>query len=34
VPVLYTYLDNLPRWFKRRFGGAAPVAAQAERAVV
>ena len=21
VPVLYTYLDNLPRWFKRRFGG-------------
>ena len=25
VPVLYTYLDNLPRWLKRRFGAAAPV---------
>jgi HAE1 family hydrophobic/amphiphilic exporter-1 len=21
VPVLYTYLDNLPRWWQRRFGG-------------
>ena len=20
VPVLYTYLDNLPRWWRRRFG--------------
>jgi hypothetical protein len=20
VPVLYTYLDNLPRWWQRRFG--------------
>ena len=26
VPVLYTYLDNLPRWFKRRFGTVADVA--------
>ena len=22
VPVLYTYLDNFPRWLKRRFGAA------------
>ena len=20
VPVLYTYLDNLPRWWKKKFG--------------
>ena len=26
VPVLYTYLDNLPRWWKRKFGTAEPVA--------
>ena len=30
VPVLYTYLDNLPRWFKRRFGGGQPASARAE----
>jgi len=24
VPVLYTYLDNLPRWWMRKFGAAAP----------
>jgi multidrug efflux pump subunit AcrB len=24
VPVLYTYLDNLPRWWKAKFGGAVP----------
>jgi HAE1 family hydrophobic/amphiphilic exporter-1 len=29
VPVLYTYLDNLPRWFKRRFGKAASAHAPA-----
>jgi len=22
VPVLYTYLDNLPRWWRRKFGAA------------
>jgi hydrophobe/amphiphile efflux-1 (HAE1) family protein len=26
VPVLYTYLNNLPRWWKRKFGTAEPVA--------
>jgi len=25
VPVLYTYLDNFPRWLKRRFGAEKPV---------
>ncbi len=25
VPVLYTYLDNLPRWWKRKFGAHQPV---------
>ena len=25
VPVLYTYLDSLPRWLKRRFGGVQPL---------
>jgi multidrug efflux pump subunit AcrB len=25
VPVLYTYLDNLPRWWKRKFGATEPV---------
>ncbi|MBL0077316.1 MAG: efflux RND transporter permease subunit [Rhodocyclaceae bacterium] len=25
VPVLYTYLDNLPRWWKRKFGAATEV---------
>jgi hypothetical protein len=24
VPVLYTYLDNLPRWWRRKFGTAEP----------
>jgi multidrug efflux pump subunit AcrB len=28
VPVLYTYLDNLPRWWKRKFGAAEPVLSQ------
>ncbi len=27
VPVLYTYLDNLPRWWKRRFGADSSVVA-------
>jgi HAE1 family hydrophobic/amphiphilic exporter-1 len=27
VPVMYTYLDNLPRWFKRKFGAKPEVAA-------
>ncbi|MBP6110173.1 MAG: efflux RND transporter permease subunit [Rhodocyclaceae bacterium] len=26
VPVLYTYLDNLPRWWKRKFGATNAVA--------
>jgi len=26
VPVLYTYLDNLPRWWKRKFGAKAAMA--------
>ena len=34
VPVLYTYLDNLPRWFKRRFGGAVPAIAKTEQVAV
>ena len=25
VPVLYTYLDNLPRWWKKKFGAATEV---------
>jgi multidrug efflux pump subunit AcrB len=29
VPVLYTYLDNLPRWWRRKFGAAEPVLSQA-----
>ena len=28
VPVLYTYLDNLPRWWKRRSGAAVVVGSQ------
>jgi hydrophobe/amphiphile efflux-1 (HAE1) family protein len=28
VPVLYTYLDNLPRWWKRKFGAAVPEASE------
>jgi HAE1 family hydrophobic/amphiphilic exporter-1 len=28
VPVLYTYLDNLPRWWRRKFGAAAQVPMQ------
>jgi multidrug efflux pump subunit AcrB len=27
VPVLYTYLDNLPRWWRRKLGAPAPVVA-------
>jgi multidrug efflux pump subunit AcrB len=27
VPVLYTYLDNLPRWWRRKFGTPEPAAA-------
>ncbi len=28
VPVLYTYLDNLPRWWRRKFGAAEQVPMQ------
>ncbi len=33
VPVLYTYLDNLPRWWKKKFGAASPVAPTSEVAI-
>jgi hydrophobe/amphiphile efflux-1 (HAE1) family protein len=29
VPVLYTYLDNLPRWWKRKFGATEAILSQA-----
>jgi HAE1 family hydrophobic/amphiphilic exporter-1 len=30
VPVLYTYLDNLPKWWRRKFGGVAQAVSPAQ----